>query len=238
MEAADLRKHMLATYRALRLGVAWLGLLLPWLLWLRGRSVGEPLQGSMSDYYWIPAVRDPFVGVLFAVAALLVVYRGYSRRENWALNLAALFLAGVALIPTRQHAGDGGGSPLHGACAVLFFACISFVCLRCARDTLPLIDDDRRRTWYSRAYTWLGAGMVGLPLLAAILALSLEATSGVRSVILFIEAGGVYAFSAFWLVKTREIRETDAETLAMEGRLEARPQGKGLFAATPMARVG
>ena len=61
------------------------------------------LAGSMSEYYWAAAgdvvpARNVFVGGLFAVSACLWLYKGFSPRENVALNLAGLFAVGVALV--------------------------------------------------------------------------------------------------------------------------------------------
>lgn len=57
------------------------------------------LPGSISDYYGGP-VRDVFVGVLFAVAACLVAYRGSTPLEDFALNGAGFYALFVALLPT------------------------------------------------------------------------------------------------------------------------------------------
>jgi hypothetical protein len=50
---------------------------------------GIPGQGSM---------RNEFVGILFAVGALLFAYQGYSRLEDYALNLAGVLALETARI--------------------------------------------------------------------------------------------------------------------------------------------
>src|SRR5215207_516937 len=99
-----LRKHIYSTYLAQRYGMAVIAFAFPLLLYVAGKLNGLPLQGSMSAYYWAsnggdPPVRVWFVGGLFAVGSFLMLYKGYTRREDWALNLAALFAIGVALFP-------------------------------------------------------------------------------------------------------------------------------------------
>ncbi len=223
--STDISEHMKATYRALRLGVAVLGILLPWLLWIAGRVAGAPLQPSMSDYY-DAGMRDEFVAVLCAVAFLLVSYKGYTSLENWALNLGGAFLVGVALVPT-------GRSWLHGTFAVLFFVCIAYVCLFRASDTIGLIHDPERRRRFTRTYQLLGVGMILSPVGAVILTFVLHPTS----LTFFVEALGVSAFAAYWLVKGRELAETDAEALARHGGLAVPPHGpKNLFQRLPVER--
>ncbi|HEX6324202.1 MAG TPA: hypothetical protein VFZ36_10795, partial [Vicinamibacterales bacterium] len=97
-----LRVHMFKTYDWLRIGLAALAIAMPLLLVL----FAGPRLESMSAYYnaepagWFVS-RDWFVGILWAVAALLIIYKGYDSREDHALNLAGVFAIVVALVPTR-----------------------------------------------------------------------------------------------------------------------------------------
>ena len=237
MAAMRPQDQMQATYRALRWGVVILGLALPWILWLGGRLLaGEHLQASMSDYYHT-VMRDEFVGVLFAVGALLVLYRGYTRLENVALNLGGLFLAGVALFPNAGP-GRAGGLTLHGTLAVLFFASIAYVCVFRAADTLGLMHDEVRERRFRTAYRALGGAMLLSPLAAALLAAVLQPGPGARSLIFFVEAAGVYVFVAYWIVKSVEIGLTGSEALALAGRLVTPVHGaRDLFRRIPVQRV-
>lgn len=45
-------------------------------------------------------MRNVFVGLLFSTAAVLYLYKGFSEKENIALNVASIFLLVVALVPT------------------------------------------------------------------------------------------------------------------------------------------
>ncbi len=201
------------------------------------------LQPSMSDYYHANAVsmrefaeresavhegrqrqnvhldsgrgvlRNWFVGVLFGISALLVVYKGYRPAEDVALNLAGVFAVLIALYP---NAWDDPGLPFHGIFAVTFFLCIAYVCIFCASATLSLIKDENKRKRYHRLYRFLGSAMVATPILAAILS---ELLQHRNSYIFFAEAAGVYAFAIYWWVKTREINETNADRRAASGEL-------------------
>jgi hypothetical protein len=227
MKSPKLQGPMRATYRTLRWGLPVLGLALPWLLWIGGRIAGLHLQGSMSAYYFTP-MRDEFVGVLVAVGALLVLYRGYTELENWALNFGGVFLAGVAFFhmnPPGCGAACSSVNP-HGVLALLFFACIAYVCIFRASDTLGLMVDATRAKRFKRAYRILGALMILSPVIAVILRYTLQApTGGERSLIFFVEATGVYVFAVYWMVKSREIAITDSERKAMEGKLVVKPHG-------------
>src|SRR5262245_9855540 len=219
MQAEELRRHMLATYIVLRYGMAGLAILLPLLLWIGGHVLaGLPLQGSMSAYYHAGggALRDEFVGILFAVAACLCLYRGFTTLENAALNLAGVLAALVAIFPmTWGCVTDCPRWTLHGTLAVLFFVAIAYVCIFRASDTLRLVDPDKVGR-YERTYRILGVGMVVFPVIAAVLTMVLNR----ESVLVFVaEALGVCIFASYWLVKSHEIWATNAEPLVSAGRL-------------------
>jgi hypothetical protein len=60
----------------------------------------------MSAYYHSGggAMRDEFVGILFAVGAFLCLYKGFTTFE-YALNLAGAFVIGVAAFPMEWNCG-------------------------------------------------------------------------------------------------------------------------------------
>jgi hypothetical protein len=251
-EPIDLSAHMLSTYQSLRVVLVVIALIFPWLLWIGGYYVSRQrveLQHSISAYYHanemtrtelalrasarrdgldrkdvpiisgLGALRNWFVGALFAISALLAVYKGFRPAEDLALNLAAVFAALVALFPS-QWVDDPKPSILHGTFAVLFFLCIAYVCIFCASATLPLVRDAGRRAHFRRFYKLVGWTMVASPVLAAVLNMFLARGA---AYIFFLEAVGVYAFAAYWLVKTIEIRETKADRKAASGELQLAP---------------
>ena len=261
-EPIDLSQHMLSTYQTLRVVLVVIALIFPWVLWIGGLYISSDrlkLQPSMSDYYHANAVsmlefaereaaqlegrerkpvqlvsgrgvmRNWFVGVLFAISVLLAVYKGFRPAENVALNFAGVFAVLVALYP---NGWDEPGLPFHGIFAVCFFLCIAYVCIFCASATLSLVKEERRAR-YRRCYKWLGVAMVASPVLAVILTEVLRLRS---SYIFFAEAFGVYAFAFYWLVKTLEIRETNADRKAASGELQL-PAGTGPSDALREVRV-
>ena len=201
------------TYHMLRAILVLLALVLPihlvvlgWLFW------DVPVQDSLSAYYHAKdgELRDWFVGYLCVVGLLLVVYRGFTPAETWALSLAGLCLVVVAMIPT-------GTSKLHGVAAIGFFALISYVAVFRARDTLSpsLIKSPKRLKAYRVLYPALSIAMI----------LLVAATVGVwyavdpSKLTLVLEWAGVWAFGAYWLVKSVELAGSGAEAKAVKAQL-------------------
>src|SRR5262245_9368907 len=249
----DLSNQVAATYKTLRLGLAVLAFAFPLLLYFGGRIFWKlPLAGSLSAYYLYHCVelsadkmpdpsgpatctrasdepdkgvlRNPFVGILFAVGALLFAYQGFSRLEDYALNLAGILAWGVALFPLDwpPDPNQGFSLTLHGTFAVSFFLCIAYVCIFRAGDTLPLIHDPAIRKRYLRTYQFLGLAMVIFPLLAWALT---SITPWKTSAIFFVELAGIYVFSIYWVIKSHEASKTNVDEKASRGKLRVRPHG-------------
>src|SRR5688572_10134890 len=126
--AATLQQHMASTYLNLRIGIAVIGAALPLLLWLGGAAGGEQhLLGSMSAYYYTH-MRDLFVGSLVSIGVFLYLYKGFSTKENWALNLGGALAVGIAMVATSI---PGGAltleSRIHRIFSIAFFLCIAYV---------------------------------------------------------------------------------------------------------------
>ena len=221
-----LQKHIFSTYITLRYGIVLLGALLPIVVYLVGRIHDIPLQDSISAYYWASdghsaPSRDWFVGCLFAVAGFLYLYKGFSAAENIALNLAAILGVGVAIFPMEWQCGTACGKySIHGFCAVAMFACLVYVVWFRAGDTLTLIPDGATpsRARYRQAYVTLGAVMLASPLTAFVL----NSVIGTRtSYVFFIEAAGIWAFTLYWWVKSRELKRSAATAKVLDGQVAA-----------------
>ena len=237
IEPTSLQDHLLGTYFNLRVGIAVLAIALPLFLAIVGVLTGISLQASMSAYYWARAakpdcalppapwppgtLRNEFVGTLIAVSAFLYLYKGFSRSENIALNLAGIFGVTVALVPTHWPPCEAAARiNVHSTAAVLFFLCIAYVAVFRAADTLSLIDDPKRRAMYQRWYKLLGMAMIVSPLVAVVFNDFITTPGTTSSKVFFIEAFGVWAFAAYWIVKSRELRESSVVQRVIEGSLK------------------
>lgn len=237
-DADELQRHMLGTYFGLRIGLIVTGVALPLIVLFAGGILHHVwLKPSISDYYHpgpqalhFFTTRDFFVGGLFAAAACLYLYKGFSTRENVALNLAGVFACFVALLPTGAGDDDQGVIPvLHGTSAVLFFLCIAYVSLFHSRDTLRLLPPDRR-AYFAKRYVWTALALIASPLIAVVLSFTIEGRF--RALVFWVEACAVWAFAYYWYVKTREMRESRAEKRGLDAELERKP-----VPVTPSAAV-
>jgi hypothetical protein len=217
--SADLQRHIESTYLSLRVGIALIGVTLPVMLWLGGSTAGSSLLGSMSAYYYT-GMRNVFVGALCAVGVALVLYKGFSREEDLALSLAGVLAICVALFPTAEGGQRTIVSNVHVIAAVGFFLCLAYVSVFRASDTLLLVRDVNRAHLLERAYRMLGAAMVASPAFALVLARVLQSPGSDSSVVFFVEAFGVWAFAAYWIVKSRELKQTNADRAAAQGILQ------------------
>jgi hypothetical protein len=216
--------HVFGTYVSLRRGMFVIGAVLPVLIWAVGLLNDVKLQGSMSAYYWAPdgpdaPSRNWFVGCLFAVAACLYLYKGFNTRENVALNLAGVFLVGVAVFPMDEYNCTANCSrfSVHGTSAVLMFLCLVYVVWFRSRDTLKVLEDKGvDAAPYRKKYVVIGLVMLASPLTAFVMnSIIGEGTS----YIFFIEAAGIWAFAAYWWTKSEEFKKSNATKRALEGEI-------------------
>lgn len=215
----DSEDFIVATYFSLRVGLTLVALALPIVLYAWGRLHGVRVQDSMSAYYHADAAglscpgghgvaRDLLTGGLFVVAGLLYAYRA-STFENWALNVAALFAAGIAVFPMPLRC-DGLPSRFspHGTFAILFFLCIASVAVRAAPAKLDRLHDPRLRKFLTLGYRVTGLVMVLAP--GSVIAWSLL-TGTYAEHTFAIEVLGIYAFAAYWILKSYEIYKTNRQ---------------------------
>lgn len=236
----DIQKLMMAMLISVRIGVGVIGIAFPVILWGVGEIAGVPMANSMSAYYHathacsipptsgdMPAaclaqgegpMRNWFVGNLFFIGAAMYLIKGFSRWENYALNVAGVMAPCVALIPMPWPVATGYSiHTLHYVCAVLFFLCVGFTCVFCADKTLkelpPGPNKDKLIAFYKRVYRILA----GVMILAPVAGWGAGLIWGHGTFAL--EMAGIWAFGAYWLVKTWELHRSDVERRAMRGEL-------------------
>ena len=229
----QLERQVRETYFFLRLGTGILALLFPLLLGIVGKlAENTPLQESLSAYYYT-GMRDVFVGVLCAIGFFLLLYKGFTKHENWALNIAGVLAMGIAIIPMNcpGHLGTSldcvafsqvcrpftasilhNTGSLHNDCAALFFLTIGYVSVFLSGETLYLIKDDRRE-YYKHAYRVLGWAMLLIPPAAWAWFNFVQPgnANGMNYSVLAVEFAGIWIFAAYWLAKTFEIYHNEAD---------------------------
>lgn len=218
-----LLEHVFATYNSLRFGMAGIAAGFPIVLVIVGWFYGLRLQGSMSAYYWAsvggdPPVRVLFVGGLFAIGSFLLLYKGYTFKEDLALDIAAVCAIGVAVFPMSWNCQpDCPRSYLHGGCAVVLFACAAYVAIRRSGDTLEALPEALVGR-YRNIYRATSAIMFLFPVAAIVAHVVFLKYNALTY---FLELFGIEAFAIFWLFKSLEMRDSEAEEQILDEAKEA-----------------
>jgi hypothetical protein len=226
-----LQAHMLSTYNSLRFGMFVIAAAAPIVIVLWGFLFHVDWLNSISAYYFAPTAdkwvysayptRVLFVGILFALGSFLYLYKGFSTRENVALNCAGACALGVALFPMYRETGYLPFSNiLHFSFAILLFVCMAYTAIFCHEDTLRFVTDVNRRKHYKVVYHVIGLFMGLFPLVGLIMAVIFNA---MQRHVFWIEAAGIWAFAAYWFIKSKELEESQAEVKAAAGRLTQPP---------------
>ncbi|MGH6778080.1 MAG: hypothetical protein ACRECL_08740 [Bradyrhizobium sp.] len=226
---------MLNSYTHICLGLAIIAFLFPIAVYLNGMLFGIELQPTISHYYFAPGIsnpppnfvnpakyRDPldhpvrilFVGVLFTIGIFLLLYKGFTRRENAILNLAGVLALGVAILPMGRINFFIGIRPYgidatpHLCCGFTMFACMTYISLHARHDTIRLFENPKLRDRYEFRYRWLG----WLMMLSPVLALILNGIVGNQhTYVFFAESFGIWMFAFFWWVKSNELKDLTRE---------------------------
>jgi hypothetical protein len=232
MDNQGLQERILSTYNSMRLSMGWIAAVTPIVIPLWGYYLfGVAWQNSISAYYFAPHGNDwvysfyparvLFVGNLFAIGSFLFLYKGFSRGEDWALNLAGVFALGVAVCPMYAETGYiPVSNVLHFTFAILLFICMAYAAIFCHEETLRWIKNPNRRAHYKLAYHIIGWFMGLFPLVGLILAVFFGA---VQRHVFWIEAAGIWAFAAYWFTKSRELKESQIERQVLTGMSMERP---------------
>lgn len=212
-------RHLLKTYMDSRKLLTFIGIAFPWVLVI-GNDF-ELLASISANYH--SGMRDIFVGILFAVGTMLVAYKGYSREEDMALNVAGAMAVCVAVFPTLcdidasqvtvcssgafAWLGEGANNWLHRITALVFFAGIAYVCWFRRNDTLLQLDDEVARSKFEKAYLVLAIALVVVPLLVA----AVHFIKPLQGLVFWLEVTSMVVFSLYWYVKGKEIRRSAIE---------------------------
>jgi hypothetical protein len=222
-----MQRHILSTYNSLRFGMGVMAAVTPVIIVLWGYGFHINWQDSISAYYFAPSgnqwvysaypCRVFFVGTLFALESFLYLYKGFSKREDWALNTAGVCAVTLAVFPMYAETGYIPLSNyVHFGAAVILFLCMAYAAIFCSQDTLQLIADASLRSRYRVLYHVVGWFMALFPVVGLIVAMSFSAA---QRETFWIEAAGIWAFAAYWFIKSNELKTSEADLKAVTGTL-------------------
>src|SRR6516165_987139 len=225
-------RKLLSTDLRLRQGMGLLAVLFPIVLMAWGLLVGINIQPSMSHYYFaspsIFPLRASFVGGLFAIRCFLILYQGFSKRENFLLTLlgiCALLVAIFHMTPDKCEVCGGPALPwwpkAHAVFAVLVFAAMAWIVLLCSRETFGALDENARKR-YGLVYALIAVAMLLWPLIVLLIELFWP-WGEFQWKILAIEVVGVVLFGIYWLIKTIEVSKFRSDKKAAMGELKRPP---------------
>lgn len=160
-----------------------------------------PIASISAAYHEGGWAQSVFVGFLFAIAAMLLAYNGYSRTEMRLSKIAAMAVLGVALFPCTCGAHLVHPPWAHAVAATVMFLILAWFCLafyRRARDKARRCPRAK-----ARAAVYAACGVV---IIASIVVLGTNQLMGnvlqqvVPRVVFAGEAAALTAFGVSWLM--------------------------------------
>ena len=168
------------------------------------------------DIFFVSVPRV-FVGTLFALGSFLYLYKGFSKREDWALNTAGICAVIVALFPMYAETGYIPlSNDVHFGAAIVLFLCMAYTAIFRHDDTLKMIPEAGLRKRYKILYNIVGWFMALFPVLGLIAAMSLQSA---QRETFWIEAAGIWAFAAYWFIKSHELKTSQGDLKAATGAM-------------------
>jgi len=200
MEPKDKYSDQTYSYLALRKAVGWIGILLPFIL-MTGTFLifnGDGIQKTISQYYYT-GMRDVLVGALCAIALFMFFYRGYSKWDNRAGNLAGIFALGIAWFPTSSIDPQNLTGKIHFLCATIFFLILANFSIVIFTKKDPDPTDQKRK----RNMIYVACGVVMIVSLAAIMIYFtfFHIPNSESHFVFWAETIALIAFGVSWLTK-------------------------------------
>ncbi len=181
---------------------------LPFVLWLGAFVLGTGWQTSISAYYHTE-IRDVLVGSLCAIGVFLFSYK-FGRLDNWAANIAAISVIGLALVPTPRLPDATGweafAGVLHVVFGAIFFLTLAFFSLYLFTRTHSGGEPTPQKRIRNRVY--VTSGLLIIVCLILIVLTPATFTSGVTDAlhpVFWWEAIAILAFGVSWFVKGRTL---------------------------------
>jgi hypothetical protein len=165
---------------------------------------GELLHSISESYYY--RGRDWFVGLLFAVSALFLSFKGVGGPERKLTLLASLLATIVATAPCECGRPHGAVSMLHYPAAAVLFAILGYFCWRfreTAKSKTAKYPEAANRV---HVYSACLAGMLGCGAMALVYAFAQKAIDArFPDYVFWMEALGLMSFGFSWLAASRTV---------------------------------
>lgn len=181
-------------HRVIKFLVGLIALALPLIV----QSISTARLSSISEAYYTNA-HDWFVGLLFAVSALILAFTGENKHERKLTILASILAAMIALVPCRE-----GTETLHYVSTFGLFLILGYFCWRfrqTAKSKIKYYPEANRR---ASIYRLCLAGMLGC-YVAALANVFLE--ESIRNqfprFVYWVEVVGLASFGISWLMASR-----------------------------------
>ncbi len=210
-------RSLASSYLTLRKTIGLLGIALPFVLSLGALLLFQTgIQSSLSSYYHT-GMGDVFVGTLCAIGVFLLSYRGYSRADGIAGDLACVGAVGVVLFPVTPEDATASGvfsiGLVHLVFGGLFFSTLTYFSLvlftKTAHDTSPT----RRKLQRNKVYKSCGYTMAVCIVLMAVYSLLPYAMASLLEAyrpVFWLESMAVVAFGISWFTKGEAILRDEA----------------------------
>ncbi len=164
---------------------------------------GNTIESISAAYYADDWARNVLVGCLFAIAAFLFAYNGYSPTEGRLSKVAAVAALGVAMFPCACGKHDEIIPHLHGIPAAVMFVVLASFCYQFYRRAVDKGHSEANR----RAFIYAACGLI---IATAIVVLGAdELTNGALKGVFgdrltfYGERAGLMAFGVSWLTASR-----------------------------------
>jgi hypothetical protein len=187
--------------KAIRLMVGVIPFILPILVSL----IAFTRLTSISASYYTRA-RDVFVGLLFVLGALLFVYKGHTKTENWIANLGGLAAIIAALFPMACDLCTRGYTfYIHAISGNVLFGVTAYFCLG------PFRHSTKDKNWIKakrreNIYSICGFGIIACMMILLVLGVLMTTDQkGIWTPVYWGEFVMLWLFSAAWNVAAKWI---------------------------------
>lgn len=173
---------------------------------LTGALTNDSIKSISAAYHLGGWAQNVFVGLLFAVSALMLGFNGETKAQMLMSKAAAVAGFGIALFPCDCDQGGGIAAQIHDACSVVMFGILTYFCYAFYWLAKKKVPEHPRAVIRARIYA-----VCGVAILAAIVVLAIDKFTDkalqaiVPRLVFYGEGAGLLAFGISWLTASRTV---------------------------------